>query len=750
MRARFSNGVWGMKIRSSIAARTTQLTWTITLASLCLFIAFSIPGQKHDLTGGLESKGQSIAAALQGEVASAAASEDYSSVVEHTMQVVSGDPTVEFIVIAKSDGYAIVVKRDGWTIVPKIDSQWTDGPRAASADINVERLVAKRVFHFREPLDCLGLPWGWIHVGLSLDSYDKSLYLTYARTGLLGIACILFSLVASILFARRFVQPIIDLRRVVEKIGQGDLSARASIQTHDELELLGNAFNEMAEAVLQRDRIVESVRLAAQTLQSTDSWDSVIDGVITQFGQATEVSRAVLVQVSFCTSGSIIPDVRLEWAADGINPYGQLWAGRTSKELGVELRYTAMANNQLVVQRRIDLEASPFICPDPPPLSLIAAPIFDETQYWGAFVLQDCTRDRDWSEVEQHSIRAIANMVGASITRQRAREELVAAKDELEQRVAERTLELRDQIAAKDKAHSELQQAQQRLIELSRISGMAEVATGVLHNVGNVLNSINVSATLISDRMNSLRIDQLNKIATMLNEKNGDLAEFLATDPQGQRIVPYLVKLSQHLQDERGEISKESASLVKHVGHVKEIVAMQQGYARSLGVLEKVAPEELMENALSLSSAALTRHSVLVIRDYEPLDRIVTDRHRVLQVLLNLLQNAKDAVKAGGRLQREVTVRLRKAGASRVRFEVEDNGVGIAPENLARIFSHGFTTKKQGHGFGLHSGALAAMELGGTLSVVSSGLGAGARFTLELPLRLSNRSDSGGEIEQRD
>jgi signal transduction histidine kinase len=65
---------------------------------------------------------------------------------------------------------------------------------------------------------------------------------------------------------------------------------------------------------------------------------------------------------------------------------------------------------------------------------------------------------------------------------------------------------------------------------------------------------------------------------------------------------------------------------------------------------------------------------------------------------------------------------------------VRDNGVGILPENLTRIFGHGFTTKKDGHGFGLHSGALAAKQMNGALSVQSAGPGKGAAFTLELPI----------------
>ncbi|MGA3130703.1 MAG: ATP-binding protein [Terracidiphilus sp.] len=740
-----------MKIRSGITARTTQLTWTITLASLCIFIAITIPEQKHDLQGGLESKGQSIAAGLEGEVASAAVTEDYSSVVEHAMQVIARDPAMEFIVITKSDGYSIVVERDSWRIVPHLDSYWYNGSRVASASIGVESLVGKRVFHYRAPLDCMGMPWGWMHVGLSLNSYDRSVHALYLRTALLGVLCIGLSLMASILFARRFVRPILDLRQAVEKVAMGDLKARACIHTQDEIEQLATAFNDMAEAILQRDRIMESVRFAAQTLQNSDEWDAVIDGVITRFGQSTASSRAILVQVSLRPDGNIAPRIRLEWAQVGIGPYQQLWGDRTAEELGVGQRFATLAHSQLLLLRQHELEAEPFVCPDPAPRSLLAAPIFADGRFWGSLCLQDCVADREWGDVERHSIRAIADMVGASVVRERAQQALITAKNELEQRVAERTQELSLQIAAKDKAHNDLQQAQQKLIELSRMSGMAEVATGVLHNVGNALNSINVSATLISDRMNNTsQTGRLCEVAAMLDGKNGGLGEFLTTDPRGQRIVPYLVKLSEHMQKERGEICGEATSLLKHVEHVKEIVSMQQGYARNCGVLEKVTAEELIENALSLSAPAIDRHGIVIVREFEPLPGMVTDRHKVLQILLNLLQNAKDAVKAGGHQPREIFVRLRNVSESRMRFEVEDNGIGIAPENRARIFSHGFTTKRNGHGFGLHSGALAAMELGGTLSAASAGLGFGATFTLELPLRALNRPEPGGYIERQD
>ncbi|HEX5747505.1 MAG TPA: ATP-binding protein [Archangium sp.] len=83
--------------------------------------------------------------------------------------------------------------------------------------------------------------------------------------------------------------------------------------------------------------------------------------------------------------------------------------------------------------------------------------------------------------------------------------------------------------------------------------------------------------------------------------------------------------------------------------------------------------------------------------------------------------------------ERLLTVKLERTTSGLVRIQVHDNGMGIAPEMLTRIFQYGFTTREEGHGFGLHSSALAAQELGGSLTVHSEGPGHGATFTLELP-----------------
>lgn len=181
---------------------------------------------------------------------------------------------------------------------------------------------------------------------------------------------------------------------------------------------------------------------------------------------------------------------------------------------------------------------------------------------------------------------------------------------------------------------------------------------------------------------------------------------------------------------------EELRELGNNVNHVKTIVAMQQSYAGVAGVAELVSPAEMLEDALRINSVTLKKHGIEVVRDYADLPRVQTDKSKLLQILVNLVTNGKDALREAAEPQRRLTARVRKGcddGEERVFFEVVNNGVGIPGDNLTRIFSHGFTTKKHGHGFGLHSSANAAKELGGTLAAYSDGPGRGATFVLELP-----------------
>jgi signal transduction histidine kinase len=288
----------------------------------------------------------------------------------------------------------------------------------------------------------------------------------------------------------------------------------------------------------------------------------------------------------------------------------------------------------------------------------------------------------------------------------------------------------------------ELAAAQRRLMELSREAGMAEIATGVLHNVGNVLNSVNVSASLVADKVRESRVDNLAALIHMLEQHNGNLPEFLAHDPKGRRVLPYLAKLGGHLQSERGGLLKELELLSSHVGHIKQIVATQQNYAKVSGLVENISLSEVVDDALGILEAGLARHEIKLEREFEILPTIAADKHQILQILLNLLRNAKQAIKqADGTRGRVIRVSIRRQGSSRVSLAIEDTGVGLPPENLTRIFGHGFTTKADGHGFGLHSCALAASQMGGSLRAESEGVGRGAAFILDLPLRTGEETE---------
>ncbi|MFO1478100.1 MAG: two-component regulator propeller domain-containing protein [Verrucomicrobiota bacterium] len=290
----------------------------------------------------------------------------------------------------------------------------------------------------------------------------------------------------------------------------------------------------------------------------------------------------------------------------------------------------------------------------------------------------------------------------------------------LESKVAERTAEL-------ESNHREL-------LKASRLAGMAEVATSVLHNVGNVLNSVNVSAGLVEQKIKQSGLANLGRVQALLHEHQDDLAGFLTHDRRGKQLVGYLDRLIEHLTTEHEQVLGELNHLGRNVEHIKEIVAMQQSYARVSGVTEEVDVSALAEDALRMHMAGCERRHIVIIREFSPVPPATLDRHRVIQILVNLLQNAVRACEESPSHHRAITLRILQQNPKTILIQVADNGIGIPHENLTRIFGHGFTTRKQGHGFGLHSGALAAREMGGSLSVASDGVNCGATFTLELPV----------------
>jgi signal transduction histidine kinase len=281
-------------------------------------------------------------------------------------------------------------------------------------------------------------------------------------------------------------------------------------------------------------------------------------------------------------------------------------------------------------------------------------------------------------------------------------------------------------------ADLELERVHKQLMTASRQAGMAEIATNVLHNVGNILNSVNISVSLVSERIKQSKAPSLCRVASLLQQQGERLGEFISTDERGKRIPEYLATLGQQLLADQKMTLQELASLCGNVEHIKDTVAMQQSYAKRCGITETIAVAELVEDSLRLNAGAFTRHGVTLRREFDELPPITVDKHKVLQILVNLVRNAKYACDDSGRTDKLVTLRVEKAPVG-VRISVIDNGVGISAQNMDQLFTHGFTTRQSGHGFGLHSSALAAKELGGSLRAESAGRDRGASFILELP-----------------
>lgn len=517
-------------------------------------------------------------------------------------------------------------------------------------------------------------PWGYLQMAVSTEAIDRQHRQLLLMAALAVAAALLLAVAASFLVSRTIARPIYKLIDAVKALARGRLETRIAMresEASDEVRVLSESFNTMAASIGQRNRILESVRFAAQQFLSAAEWGPVIGAVLQKTGSAAE-ARCALVEERGKTVRYAWPE---GWTPPAAEDGTRLWR----------------------------------------------VPVVARGARAGELVFQRLQPGGEWNEAETDSFHAVAEMLGAAISQAHARDVLI------------------EQVDAKETALTELAAAQQQLIEMSRLSGMAEIATGVLHNVGNVLNSVNVSATLVAASIRESKVDNLVPLVKMLLDHEDSLQDYIARDPKGSRILPYLTKVTALLQSERTSVLEELTSLTDHIDHIKTIVSTQQSYAKVSGLVENVSLEAMIEDAFRIINPGFERHDITVHMDLEPLPAIPADKHKVLQILLNLLRNAKQAVKLHMGPEREIRVRLLRTDADHVAVEIQDSGVGLSAENLTRIFAHGYTTKEGGHGFGLHSGALAAKEMGGSLLAFSEGPGKGATFRLELPIVRTER-----------
>lgn len=297
----------------------------------------------------------------------------------------------------------------------------------------------------------------------------------------------------------------------------------------------------------------------------------------------------------------------------------------------------------------------------------------------------------------------------------------------LERKVAQRTSELEQTVQA-------LRDAQRKLTDLAHHAGMAEVATGVLHNVGNVLNSVNISSTILSDRIRKSKLEDLTRLTLRVPQSPAEIHAFLRDEARGEKLVEYLRKISSRLNDERTELLGELDLLIERVGHIREIITAQQDNARGGAFREYIDLRELVENALKMYGPSCEARDIQVITEYADIPQAFLEKGKFAPVLDNVIKNAIEAMEAQECARRVLTIRIHLADSQSARITVTDTGCGIRPEHLENLFNYGFTTKARGNGFGLHASALAMSAIGGTIDVHSDGPGQGTSFILDVPL----------------
>ena len=331
--------------------------------------------------------------------------------------------------------------------------------------------------------------------------------------------------------------------------------------------------------------------------------------------------------------------------------------------------------------------------------------------------------------------RANSSLREANSELELSRFQILEKNQELETTNTSLHVEMRE----RKRVQAEKEELHQQLVLASRQAGMADVASSVLHNVGNVLTSINVSTDTLLKTLKKPMVGDVCRIASMFHEHQDDLEAFLTQDSKGKQIPSYLGMVAESLSGSHQTIQSEIDSLVKKIDHVKQVIMSQQDIAHAGNIREATTVEDLMEEALLMGMPEPEKYGIRVVREYTHVPAIMTDRHHVLQILVNVITNAKNSMVEYPANSRCLTVRivLPTDRTGSVRLEVIDTGGGIKAENLPRLFSQGFTTRKAGHGLGLHSAAISANKLGGTIQARSAGEGRGATFMLDLPLTVA-------------
>jgi signal transduction histidine kinase/HAMP domain-containing protein len=666
-----------MRGRRSLRTRLVVMV-TLLLTSVALALLAFLPARIESRSRGLvEARAMGIATLLANTIGPALEFDDESNAVERLGQLAS-TPDAIYAGVARADGSVLA----SWHA--------PNGPPLPLAKpVAGAPTIDGSVLHVVVSITTKGGTHGFLLAGFTLEELEREKAAAFRLVAITSIIVVVVGLALAFFVGTLLIRPIERMTQLALRISKGESPKPEAldIDRDDEVGTMARAFALMLDGLDRHRSFLEC--------QSEAS----VDGILIVSEQRTVIScNQRFVQI---------------WGF----PDDQLPTRDASKLLAMVAKRTAWPSQ--FVEHAAQLHANPT-AESTDELRLEDGRIFE--RHSAPITSTDGTYfGRGWY------FRDITD-------RRCAEDQIRALNTDLEQRVEERThaLELANQELAT--RLQQLGETQQKLLEASRKSGMADVATAVLHNVGNALNSVNVSAGVVLEQHRASKVKGLRRVADLVAANKHDLAGFLATD-RGKRLPEYLDALVETLDSERSAVTDELMSLQNNIDHIKAIVAAQQGHARHGGVIEQIAIDSLLEDALTLHKGTHETQGISIERDYAASPTISCDRHKLLQIVMNFLSNASYAVTGNPIGERRVIMRTRTADDASMIIEVEDNGVGIDPEHLKKIFTFGFTTKPSGHGFGLHSSACCAIELGGTVAVDSDGVGKGARFRLAIPIQ---------------
>jgi two-component system, NtrC family, sensor kinase len=345
----------------------------------------------------------------------------------------------------------------------------------------------------------------------------------------------------------------------------------------------------------------------------------------------------------------------------------------------------------------------------------------------------EVTEDRDYTlrarQEGPTEVIALANAFNEMLAEIERRDQEIASKNDALRVQLER---LRAEVSERERAEQQLRETHREMVRLSREAGMAEVASGVLHNIGNVINSVNVSIELLQDRLRDDPRVAARVLFRLAHDQNPKIDPVLAAHPDGGAFRKLLQDLSALGVAQFEGAGEEVRSLRNKLTHLKDVINRQQSLAKARIVTEPFDLREAVREAVLLCEDSVSAACIQILETQTGPSQIIADRTYVIQILVNLVRNAATAIKGAAPTAPQIEIVYCGEGDRR-RVTVRDNGIGIPQDRLTRIFSYGFTTRNDGHGFGLHSAANAARMMGGSLSVESDGAGKGACFTLELP-----------------